>query len=188
MKIETTRFGELNVDKKDIINFTESLLGFENLKRFFIVDPGDQTLILWLQSLDNIEIAFPIMEPQIFKPDYSAKLSPLELQSLNLESSSQASFYTVITIPKEDVTNMSANLKAPIVINNETKEARQIVLQDNKLEISYPMYSPLKAYISNYISDDSTKTKNTPVKMTDLTKEQTKPINTTKKPSQENTL
>ena len=50
MKITTTRFGELEVDKKDIIEFTEGLLGFENLKKFFIVDPGDQTLILWLQS------------------------------------------------------------------------------------------------------------------------------------------
>ena len=63
VKITTTRFGELEVDKKDIIEFTEGLLGFENLKKFFVVDPGDQTLILWLQSTDDAATAFPIIEP-----------------------------------------------------------------------------------------------------------------------------
>lgn len=64
MKIKTTRFGELEVDKKDIIEFTEGLLGFENQKKFFIVDPGDQTLILWLQAIDDAGTAFPIIEPR----------------------------------------------------------------------------------------------------------------------------
>jgi len=53
---------------------------------------------------------------------------------------------------------MSANLKAPIIINNKTKEARQIVLQDSKLEVKYSMYKELKTYIVNYNSDDSRRT------------------------------
>jgi flagellar assembly factor FliW len=53
---------------------------------------------------------------------------------------------------------MSANLKAPIVINNKTKNARQIVLQDSKLEVRCEMYKELKTYIVNYSSDDSTRT------------------------------
>ena len=157
MKIKTTRFGELEVDKKDILNLKEGLLGFDNLKKFFIVDPGDQTLILWLQSIEDEGTAFPIIEPKIFKPDYSVKLLPAELTSLNLESLADASIYTILTIPK-DVTEMSANLKAPLVINNKTKAARQIVLQDSKLEVKWPMYKELKTYIVNFSSDDSTRT------------------------------
>ena len=157
MKIKTTRFGELEVDKKDIIEFTEGLLGFENLKKFFIVDPGDQTLILWLQSTDDAATAFPIIEPKIFQPNYMVKLLPVELNSLSLENLQNASVYTVLTIP-QNVTEMSANLKAPIIINNKTKMARQIVLQDSKLEVRFKMYMDLKKYIVNFSSDDSKRT------------------------------
>jgi flagellar assembly factor FliW len=160
VKITTTRFGELEVDKKDIIEFTEGLLGFENLKKFFIVDPGDQTLILWLQSTDDAGTAFPIIEPKIFQPNYMVKLLPVELNSLALENLQNASVYTVLTIP-QNVTEMSANLKAPIIINNKTKMARQIVLQDSKLEVRFKMYMDLKKYIVNYsnnASDDSKRT------------------------------
>jgi flagellar assembly factor FliW len=157
VKITTSRFGELEVDKKDIIEFTEGLLGFENLKKFFIVDPGDQTLILWLQSVDNPDTALPIIEPKIFQPNYLIKLLPVELNSLSLENLQNASVYTVLTIP-QNVTEMSANLKAPIIINNKTKHARQIVLQDSKLEVRFKMYMDLKKYIINYTSDDSKRT------------------------------
>jgi flagellar assembly factor FliW len=161
VKIKTTRFGELEVDKKDIIEFTEGLLGFENQKKFFIVDPGDQTLILWLQSTDDAATAFPIIEPKIFQPNYMVKLLPVELNSLALENLQNASVYTVLTIP-QNVTEMSANLKAPVIINNKTKMARQIVLQDSKLEVRFKMYMDLKKYIINYssnnFSDDSKRT------------------------------
>ena len=36
--------------------------------------------------------------------------------------------------------------------------ARQIVLQDNKLEVKSQMYMDLKKYIVNYSSDDSKRT------------------------------
>ena len=157
MKVNTTRFGELEVDKNDIITFEEGILGFENSKNFFVVDPGDQTLILWLQSADEGSTAFPIIEPKIFMPEFSISLLPAELNSLKLENLSNASVYTILTIP-QDVTKMSANLKAPVIINNKTKKARQIVLQDSKLEVKYEMYTELKKYIVNYHSDDSVRT------------------------------
>jgi flagellar assembly factor FliW len=157
VKVKTTRFGELEVDKKDLIEFAEGLLGFENLSKFFIVDPGDQTLILWLQSVDDAGTAFPIIEPKIFSPNYMIKLLPVELNSLQLDNLQNASVYTILTIP-QNVTEMSANLKAPIIINNKTKNARQIVLQDSKLEVKFKMYMDLKKYIVNYASDDSKRT------------------------------
>ena len=76
---------------------------------------------------------------------------------MELENLSDASVYTILTIPKK-VTEMSANLKAPIIINNKNKLARQIVLQDSKLEVKYEMYADLKKSIMNFDSDDSTRT------------------------------
>ena len=157
MKIDTTRFGELEVENSDIISFKEGLLGFENLKKFFVVDPGDQTLILWLQSSEQPNIAFPIIEPKIFKPEYSVQLVPSEMQSLKIEHVNDAVVYSILTIPQV-VTEMNANLKAPIIINNKEKLGRQIVLQDSKLEVKFPMYIELKKYIVNYNSDDTKRT------------------------------
>ena len=157
MGIKTTRFGELEVNKSDIINFTDGLLGFENLKKYFVVDPGDNTLILWLQSAEDDKIAFPIIEPKIFSPDYIARLTPFELAALELESLNNAKIYSILTIPA-NVTEMSANLKAPIVINNNKKIAKQVVLQDSKLSVKHEMYKELKTYIVNYSSDDSKRT------------------------------
>ncbi len=157
MKINTSRFGNLEVEKEEIITFSEGLLGFENLKKFTVVDPGDQTLILWLQSTEDESTAFPIIEPRIFMPNYRVKLLPAELNSLSLTDLSNATVYSILTIP-QTVTEMSANLKAPIIINNDTKSARQIVLQDSKLEVKFPMYLDLKKYIVNFNTKDPSKT------------------------------
>lgn len=146
VKVNTTRFGDLDVDKKDIITLKDGLLGFEKLTRFFIVDPGDQTFILWLQSIEDVNIAFPILEPKIFRPEFIIRLLPIDFAALELETLTNASVYTILTIP-QNVTDMSANLKAPIIINNAKKIAKQIVLQDNKLEVRCPIYTELKKFI-----------------------------------------
>ena len=158
MKVKTSRFGELQVDKNDILKFQDGILGFEHLKRFFIVDPGDSTLILWLQSIDDEGVAFPILEPKIYSPSYIVKLLPSELLSLEIETIGEAKIYSILTIPK-DVTLMSANLKAPIVINPIKKNARQIVLQDSKLSVRHEMYKDLKQYIVSFNSDDTKRTR-----------------------------
>lgn len=158
MKVKTSRFGELEVNPSDLVTFSEGLLGFENLKKYFVVDPGDSTLILWLQSTEDEKIAFPIIEPKIFKPDYIAKLLPADLNGLELDSLQSAKLYSILTIPA-NVTEMSANLKAPIVINSGKKVGKQIVLQDSKLSVKHEMYKELKTYIVNFSSDDARRTR-----------------------------
>ncbi len=157
MKIKTTRFGELEVNPNDVITFSEGLLGFENLKKYFVVDPGDSTLILWLQSTEDDKVAFPIIEPKIFKPDYIAKLLPADLNGLELETLQTAKLYSILTIPA-NVTEMSANLKAPVVVNSAKKVGKQIVLQDSKLSVKHEMYRELKTYIVSFSSDDARRT------------------------------
>jgi flagellar assembly factor FliW len=157
VKVKTTRFGELEVNPNDIVTFSEGLLGFENLKKYFVVDPGDSTLILWLQSTEDEKVAFPIIEPKIFKPDYIAKLLPADLNGLELETLQTSKLYSILTIPA-NVTEMSANLKAPIVINSAKKVGKQIVLQDSKLSVKHEMYKELKVYIVNFSSDDARRT------------------------------
>ena len=160
MKVKTESFSELEVDSQDIIHFKNGLFGeqFEHLRKFFIVDPGDRTFILWLQSIEHPKIAFPILEPKIFHPNHTVKLLPFELEFLGLQSVSDASIYTILTIPRNDVTKMSANLKAPIVINSKNCQGKQIVLQDGQLSANFFMYKEFKTYVSTHTSDDTQKT------------------------------
>jgi len=146
MMIQTGRFGQLNISEQEIIEIPQGLLGFPDLKRFCLVDPADDTLILWLQSLQNPEIAFPVLEPKVFRPEYAARLSAAELRELRLENVNQSAVFAILTIPS-DATQMTANLKAPVVINLKAQIARQVVLQENEYSVKHLMFKELKAHL-----------------------------------------
>jgi flagellar assembly factor FliW len=148
MKLNTSRFGALEVQAADIIHIPDGLLGFEALKNFFIVDPADETLILWLQSTENADVAFPILEPKVFKGDYKVRLSANELRALKMESlkGKDILVYCVLTIP-DDITKMTANMKAPLVINAAEQLGRQVVLQENEYNVRASIYRELLTLI-----------------------------------------
>ena len=75
MNIKTGRFGELSIEREDRIDIPQGILGFPDYRQFCLIDPSDDTLIMWLQSLDNPDIVFPVLEPKVFKADYKVGLS-----------------------------------------------------------------------------------------------------------------
>lgn len=146
MVIQTGRFGAITVSETEIISIPSGILGFPEISRFCLVDPGDDTLILWLQSLDKPELAFPVLEPKIFKPDYTARLSAAELRDLKLSNINQSAVFSILTIPS-DVAQMTANLKAPLVINLKDQIGRQVVLQENEYSVRHLMFKELRAHL-----------------------------------------
>lgn len=147
MKIQSVRFGELEVNADEVVYIPEGILGFPQFTRYCLVDSGDDTLILWMQSLDDAAIAFPVLEPKIFKGDYLVKLSAQELSTLKLSNINQAVVLTILTIPR-DVTQMTANLKAPVVINLREQIGKQVVLQENEYTLKHPMFKELKTHLT----------------------------------------
>lgn len=143
MKIQTTRFGEIEISKNDIIEFQDGLLGFSELKQFVLLDDPDDDIFAWLQSCENASVAFPVLEPELFSPTYTVNLGKRDLEALDLDNMERVRVYTIITIP-EDPTQMTANLKAPIVINIPARKAAQCVLQDNDLPIREPIFQKLQ--------------------------------------------
>ena len=143
MKIQTSRFGEIEISPEDTLEFIEGLLGFGQLRRFVLLDDPNDEIFAWLQSCESPEIAFPVLEPELFAQNYKIDLSKSELESLGLKSIEEGRMLTIITIPA-DPTQMTANLKAPIVISSKTRAARQCVLQDNSLQIREPIFSKLQ--------------------------------------------
>lgn len=146
MIVKTGRFGQIEVSSEEIISIPSGVLGFPEDQNFCLVDPGDDTLILWLQSLSNPHLSFPVLEPKIFKPEYVVRLSAAELRELRLNSIKDASVFTILTIPS-NLAEMTANLKAPLVINIREKTAKQVVLQENDQPIKHPMFKELRAHL-----------------------------------------
>lgn len=146
MVVQTGRFGQVEVSSEEIISIPSGVLGFPEDHNFCLVDAGDDTLILWLQSLSNPHLAFPLLEPKIFKPEYIVRLSAAELRELRLASIKDASVFTILTLPT-DLTQMTANLKAPLVINTREKVAKQVVLQENDQPIKHAMFKELRAHL-----------------------------------------
>ena len=143
MHIATAKFGNLEVDSKDLITFScGGPLGFEHLIRFFIIDLRNNTHILWLQSAEDPEISFPLLSPSLFKLDYNPQIPLRDQEKLNIKSSGEYSIYNIIDLKSlEDAT---VNLQAPIVFNKVHGIAKQVVLQNSKLEIKFPVYKYLK--------------------------------------------
>ncbi len=143
MIITTTRFGKVQIAQEDVINFSEGILGFNDLRRFVILDDPNDEIFAWLQSCEMPDVAFPVLEPEIFQEGYKPVLTKLDNESLKLEAGQQPRAIAIITIP-DDPTQMTANLKAPILVNVKQRIARQCVLQDNSLQIRELIFAKLQ--------------------------------------------
>lgn len=141
--IQTTRFGQVQFQSDDLLTFPEGILGFSDLKRFVLLDDPNDDIFAWLQSCDEAAIAFPVLEPELFSDAYKVTLAKTDLDALRLSNLEGARLFCIITIP-DDPTQMTANLKAPLVINVGLKMARQCVLQDNHLAIREPIFTKLQ--------------------------------------------
>ena len=143
MRIQTSRFGSVTLTDEDILEFPEGLLGFNQLRKFVLLDDPDDEIFAWLQSCENAGIAFPVLEPELFQTTYEVQLSKSDLEAFGLKQQEGIRFFTIITIP-EDPTQMTANLKAPVAIHLGQRRARQCVLQDNSLAIREPIFTKLQ--------------------------------------------
>ena len=143
MVVNTTRFGPIEISKEDILNFSEGLLGFNELVRFVLLDDPTDDIFAWLQSCDEPSIAFPVLEPELFEENYKLQMTKSDLAALEADDVSELRSFCIITIP-EDPARMTANLKAPVVLNIARRIARQCVLQNNKLEIREPIFAKLQ--------------------------------------------
>ena len=137
MKLNTHYFGELEVRDDQIINFVNGLKGFEEMKKFAIInnyDTEEPVPFFWLQSLEDPELAFVLTVPFIFKPDYAFDL-PKETQDvLHITNDSELGIYSIVTIPGE-IKDFTYNLMGPIVVNYTTREGDQVVLYNENFSL-----------------------------------------------------
>lgn len=126
MEVQTKPFGKIEVDERQKIHFPDGILGFEHLKWYVLLD-SSQPPFYWLQSLDDPEVAFVLINPEFFRPDYLLEVAAEELQELRIEDEEDVLLFAIVTIPEQNQELMTANLQGPVVINRSTKTGRQAI-------------------------------------------------------------
>lgn len=137
MKVESSRFGTIEVQEESVVTFPEGLFGFPEVGSFAIVPHSKDSPFRWLQSLDNPELAFLVMDPWLVVPDYTPIISDLDAGSLGLSDETLKVIYAVVTVPKGKPDEMTVNLVGPILINAETREARQVVVLNDAYRVDH---------------------------------------------------
>lgn len=143
MLVDTSRFGKVSVEEADILTFPEGMLGFSKINKYFLIERTDDSLVLWLQALGKPSVAFPLLEPEIFELNYRVELMDEDRATLGLEDLKHAKVFAIITIPS-DPTKMTANLKAPIVINVKKRLAKQVILHQADYPIRKAIFTELQ--------------------------------------------
>jgi flagellar assembly factor FliW len=148
MLVKTKHFGEIELDEEKILYFENGIFGFEEYKKYTILydDEGDEKPdISWLQSLEEPALAIPIVNPFIIKPDFNPEVDDELLKPLGVLTEENIVVLVSITVP-ENVEKVTANLKAPFIINSDDRKGAQIVVENSDYEVKYGFYEQLQAY------------------------------------------
>lgn len=127
MKFDTTRFGQIEINSEEIVNFPEGLLGFPDCKQFTIIDEEESYPFKMLQSLDNPALAFVIVEASFAHPQYHFNVTSDELKNIKSTSTESLVVYVIVTMATK-VKDVTVNLQGPLVINDKNKLGHQFVL------------------------------------------------------------
>jgi flagellar assembly factor FliW len=128
----TSRFGEVAVTADRVLHFVSPILGFEGLKNFAILDHEEESPFKWLQSMEDPNLAFVITNPTIFGIEYEFVVPDDAVSLLGIETAEDTSVFTMVTIPEENPGKMTTNLLGPLVVNQHTQKAMQVILNDSK--------------------------------------------------------
>lgn len=156
MKINTTRFGEIEIAESELIVMKGSILGFEHLNRFILLVHDDKTPLWWLQSVDDDSVAFVVVNPRFINPDFNPVILKGDLEFLDIKNSSDTALLAIVTVRSHPF-RVTANLRAPILINATTRMAGQVVLDDPDYPIQYDILDNKDNFNTN-LSEEAGKT------------------------------
>lgn len=138
MKCTSTRFGSFEVSEGSIVRFPSGLLGFPEQQRYVILDHDTEAPFKWLQSVDEPGLAFVLMDPATFHPDYHIEVPADALAEIKEGQRDDLALVVILTIPSDDPGRITANLRGPLLISHTTKLGKQLVLSEE-----FPTRHPL---------------------------------------------
>ena len=139
-KIKTERFGEVEYKEEDILFFPRGIPAFED-KHEWILAGSDDSAIRWLQSLDDGDLALPVTSPDAIQSDYNARIPEDELKLVGSMNPADLALLIVVSIPELAPWDMTANLRAPILINIRTRKAVQVIALNEEYPVRHVVFS-----------------------------------------------
>ena len=148
-KIDTKHFGALEIAEDKIVTFPRGLIGFERATRYFLrnADKGDS--FKWLQSLDDPNLCFLVIEPATFMFDYTLEVPDATARELKIDDPGEVLIYALVVVP-EDPKKISANLCGPLVINAASRLGAQVVSTDPNHKVRHFILEEMKRNAATY--------------------------------------
>lgn len=146
MRFMTKHFGEIELGEEKIINFDNGIMGFEDYKRYtilFDIESGEKPVISWLQSIEEPGLAIPVINPLYVREDYNPTVEDELLTSLGELNDENIIVLLSITVPS-DITKMTSNLKAPFIINSDTRKGCQVIVENSDYPVKHNVYESLE--------------------------------------------
>ncbi|HUZ16774.1 MAG TPA: flagellar assembly protein FliW [Spirochaetia bacterium] len=126
MRVNSKPYGAIEVDERQKINFPFGLLGFEHLKWYVLLDAAQEPFY-WLQSLDDVDVAFVLIDPAFFRPDYRLDVPDDEIREIGIQERGENILtFAIVTIPQKQEL-MTANLQGPLLIDRTLHVGRQSI-------------------------------------------------------------
>lgn len=142
MKIETKAQGTVEVDEKQIVDFPEGILGFEQYHKYALVN-SDYEPFIWLQSLEEKNLAFLMIDPFLVCGEYEADIDDETLRKIQVFSPEDIVLMTIVTIPADGFP-ITANFLGPVIINRRNNKCMQVVLNDSRWDTRFNILESLK--------------------------------------------
>lgn len=143
MEVKTKTLGTVDVEKDKIITFPNGILGFEEYHDYAIIE-AEYKPFFWMQSLDEQNLAFLIIDPFIIAENYQLDVDDKTLGEIDVESAADVIVFAIVTIPA-DGGPVTANLQGPVVINKKNNQAMQVILSDQRWTTKFNIVRALKA-------------------------------------------
>lgn len=144
MKISSARLGDLEISEQDVIIIPDGIIGFSGYTKYAELHFLEGSPLRLLQSLEARDLAFFVIDPFLFKPDYRINVSTADLAIVKAETPAGLRILTIVTIP-EDPYEMTANLQGPLIVNPETHLSTQVVNHDKDYTTKYRILSSSQA-------------------------------------------
>ncbi len=137
MIIEGTRFGTIEIENEAAITLPAGMIGFANDTRFVLLEPKEGRATGWLQSIDNPELAFPVINATHLAPEYPPQTLKDSARNAGVQDDEIA--VLVVVVARRNAPKLVANLLAPIVIGANSRTGAQIVLDHRQYSASAPL-------------------------------------------------
>ena len=137
MKTVRTRFGDVQYQPEKTVLFPQGLLGFESLREFIVMPTESDDPLICLQSLEDSQVAFLLVDPRRYFPDYWVSVGGQEARVLGMAQDEEYHILTMITVHSDQ--SVTLNLVAPVLYAPRRQRAVQMVLENTDYSVRTPL-------------------------------------------------